>query len=334
MNQDQNATAQEQSSEPEDLRSQITKAFDEIQARESEAQPKEVAPELERKLSEPVHQADTHLDGQQSEQTDKVAAEPKKHAVPQSWKKEAHAHWDKIPDEVKEYISQREAQIHKGLTSMDEERSFGKAMKETITPYLAMIQSEGGNPLTAVQSLLATAYTLRTADPAKKHQLFSALAQQYGVNVAALNQPQPRIDPTIAALQQQIGALQSTMVQKEQQAQQHMQAQLQGQISNFAQAKPDFEILRPTMAAMLRSGQAKDLDSAYDMARRIHPDTAQSWIAEQTAKSQKTAQSEKAKSAGVSVRGSAASTPPQDGPAPSLREELERQFRAATNRRI
>src|ERR1700744_2531344 len=81
--------------------------------------------------------------------------------MPASLKREFGDKWKTLPRDVQEFWADREKTIHQGFTKMDDERSFAKSMREVITPYQAMIQAEGSDPVTATKTLLNFAYTMR-----------------------------------------------------------------------------------------------------------------------------------------------------------------------------
>ena len=55
-------------------------------------------------------------------------------------------------------------------------------------------------------------------------------------------------------------------IQRSQAAEQQRAA---AQVEAFGRDKPDFAALRPTMAALVQAGEARDLEGAYDLARRV-----------------------------------------------------------------
>lgn len=197
---------------------------------------------------------------------------------PEAWSAADKAEWDKIPPHIQASIARREADIHKGFTRQDEERQFGRELRNVINPYMPVITAEGGNPIAAVQNLLNSAYVLRVAEPAQKAAMIQQLCQQFNVPmelVAQPPQPQDPMHPVLHQLQQQIAELRGSRQQEMQQRQQAEEAALQTQVQAFA-ADPSrihFEKVRPHMAALLQSGLAKDLADAYDQAVRANPET-------------------------------------------------------------
>lgn len=260
-------------------------------------------------------------------------------APPPNLRPELRAAWDAAPPELRKYIADREAEVHKGFTRMDEERQFGKTMRETISPYAAMIQSEGGDPASAVKALLNTAYILRSGSVQQKVTALQAVAQQYGIPLDSVQQlqHQQRVDPHVAALQQQVQQLTQSQQRQQQEREQAEQVHTTTTIQAFAAAPghEHFEQVKPYMAALLEKDLATDLQDAYDKAIWARPDLRQSVLAaqqqtaEQARVTQAQARAAAAKQAAVSVAGTPGVSVPVGAPDRSLREELRANLRAA-----
>jgi hypothetical protein len=213
----------------------------------------------------------------QSEVTEEKPAEPEIEA-PQAWDATAKEKFKTLPKDVQEFIRNREDEIHKGFTKQDEERTFGKKIKDVVTPYMAVIQAEGGTPETAVRDLLNTAYSLRTGTPQQKAELVRSICQQYGVPLEYLGQQQQQtyVDPSIAAMQQQLEQLRQQAnpdVIKKQLQEQFENDKVLSEVNAFASnpANEYYETVKPIMASLLTSGAASDLKEAYEMACKAHP---------------------------------------------------------------
>ena len=256
---------------------------------------------------------------------------------PTSWSAEAKAAWSTLPPNLQAEIARREAEVHKGFTKQDDERSFGKLMKDVVTPYLAIIQAEGGTPDRAVKDLLNTAYLLRTAPVAQKAALIAQTAQQFGVPLEMLTQSQQgqaQVPPIVAELQRQIDELRQGRQQQE-------HALLANEITAFSSepGHEHFEAVKAHMAALLQSGLAQGLKDAYDQAVWAQPDLRSTLLAQQqlTAEEQRKAEqraaAQKARTVGSSVSGGPGSGSPANVNAErSLADELRANLRAATGR--
>ena len=101
-------------------------------------------------------------------------------------------------------------------------------------------------------------------------------------------------------MQQQIAQLQGTIQNQQQQAQNMQKQEVQTLIDNFQTAKdedgnlkhPHFEAVQNQMAALVGSGQAKDIAEAYDMAVFANPSTRAKVLEEQAKQKEEQAKKE------------------------------------------
>ena len=342
-------TPDEPAAEPQQsLRETLIKARDEAVERETvkveSAKPKTGSRQTAGKLSLPNKTENQGSHTATAENATAIAVQAK---APAAWKPEMRGDFEKLPPSVQKYITEREEEVHRGFTKLDEERNLGKSVKDVIQPYMPIINAEGGTPLTAIKTLLNTAYILRTAPPTQKVQLFKELAQQYGVNLQSVVQPAQQVHPVVQSLQDRIAQLEGTLNQqatREQQAQYELQQREQGTvnslISEFSSnpANVHFEAVRPVMAALLESGVAKDLQDAYDRAIYASPEIRQQILEadrlenEQRRKTEAQTKTNAARRAGASVNGAPGVTVPNNGsPNRTLREEILANLRAATS---
>ncbi len=186
---------------------------------------------------------------------------------------------------------------------------------ETYKPFYA---ARGIAPEQAVRSLFEAQKVLEER-PVEAIQI---LARQYGVDLtkfapqpqqqvpAPAAQPQPN-DP-VTALQRQVDELTQFIVSQQQKAQEAESATVAESIQSFASdpKHPHFPAVRTAMGALMQAGVAKDMETAYEMACRAHPEV---WKAIQTAEAETKAKAEQdarakaaaaAKAKAVSVRGS------------------------------
>lgn len=243
--------------------------------------------------------------------------------------------------ELRAWIEGREADTHKQFTRNDEERNLGKAMKDVITPYMPTILAQGGTPVSAIQSLLQTAYVLNTAGPEQKAQLLRQLAQQYNIPVDGLASPPPFVDPALETLQQRLDRLEGQRNAEALASRQREDAATVSEITTFA-AQPGrehFEQVKGHMAALLSQGLAKDLTDAYDQAIWARPDLRSTLLAsrEKEAEQQRAEAAKQRADAAKRASGSVVGGPGATSPAApqqnrSLEDELRAQIKAAGGR--
>lgn len=222
--------------------------------------------------------------------------------APNTWTPSAKAKFATLEPDVQAEIMKRETDMARAITLHDQDRSFGKTVKDVVTPYLPMIQAEGATPETAIQSLLNTAYRLRTSSPQEKGVLLANLARQYGADMSAFSgdQEQAQIDPTVAALQSKLQQLEGFITQQHTQQQTVAEQNLLRDINAFQAdpAHPHFEKVGQDMAGLIKAGLAANLQEAYDKAIYMHPEVRQQVIsASQTEAQRKQIEEAKQKAA-------------------------------------
>lgn len=260
--------------------------------------------------------------------------------APSSWKPAAQEAFLKAdrgealtPEEIKLLTAEaerRESDFHKGVSEFKSHSERAKAYDAAIAPYQQHLQRLGVDAPTAINALMRADMTLRTSDPATKAQYFAQLAREYGIDLGQVQQPQPQ-DPQTQYLMQQLQELRQSQQLWQNQVQQQEQMRAQQELQSFATAeKPHFDAVRNDMADLLETGKAKDLNEAYEMAVWMRADVRQSLIEKQLADAQKKAmeqaQTQRAKTAAVGVKGSSpvgAGGQPVNG---SLRDILAAQF--------
>lgn len=238
--------------------------------------------------------------------------------APQYAKKAVKENWSSLPAEVRQELHEREKEVHQQFTRFDEERNFGKAVKQVVAPYEGFIKSLGADPVQAFDYLIRTDYNLRTAPPEQRKAMFLQAAKDYGIEfndagygIDAPANGTPAADPRIETLQERINRLEFERNNDIQAAQERERQTLDQQIESFASdpAHAYFDRLRPMMAALLQSGQAENLDKAYEMALFADPETRALHLAatreaeERKRTAAATAQAQAARNASVSVTG-------------------------------
>lgn len=320
------------------VREHIKEAMNEVKEKTESIPDKIIEPKIEKTGA----QIDKLTKNPQKAPLNKTANEIKPIvAAPDSLPGDIKSEWSKLDPKIQSALVKREADIHKGLTTMDEERSFAKEMQKTILPYMPLINMSQSTPAKAVTELLNYAQILQTGTPQSKGQLLHQLAQRWGADMRMTPQAAQQPQNQISAVQQELQRLRDQVAkQPELIKQQQETAQLKAVIDAFS-ADPKnshYERVKPVMAALLSSGQAKDMQDAYDKACYADPDIRSTLLAEkQKADEAKRIADIKAKSvtarnASVSVKGSSSlngAALPQVKR--SLREELQHNLRAVTH---
>lgn len=213
----------------------------------------------------------------QDEQPAPVPTKPR----PSSWKKDYDEHWTKLDPSLQDYIAQREQEYAKGVSTYKQNWDQAAPLYEAMQPFMPLLQQNNIDPKQWISNLGNAHRMLAQGSDDEKLRMFAQLATDYGVPLGALTGQQSGIDPQFSHLAQKLGQMENRWSQFEQQREQQENAALQNDISAFSQKAPYFEQVRETMAGLLQSGVAQDLQSAYDKAIRLHDDIWQQQQAEQ-----------------------------------------------------
>jgi hypothetical protein len=322
----------------DDLRSSLESAF----ADAAETSTNEAAKEAPQEAVEtPIERADRVRDesGRFAKKDDPAPVEqvaevptevpevPVKRA-PSSWKKETQAEWEKLPSHVQDDVLRREADFHRGIEQYKQHAQRAQSYDQAIAPYQRTLQQMGVAPEQAIGALFKADDLLRNSAPHEKAAYFAQLAQDYGVQIADIQQP-PQVDQAYQQLLNEVRSLKQTEAQREQQRQQQEAQTLNSTIAQFSEGKQHFDAVREDMAALLQAGRAPDLETAYDMAIWARPDLRTGLLQQQTQAAEERAraamQQKRALSASVSVKGSSPVSTNSANPT-DLRALLESQF--------
>lgn len=233
----------------------------------------------------------------------KVETKPR----PSSWKKDYEEHWGKLDPTLQDYIQQREADYAKGVSTYKNQWDMAQPIVEAIRPFEPLLREHGVAPQQWVTQLGNAHAQLVKGTPEQKLEMFAQLANDYGVNLGALT-GQTGYDPQFSQLAQELNQIKNQWSSFQSAQEQQEQVQLQNEIESFKNDKPYFDEVRETMAGLLQSGMADDLQSAYDKAIRLNDDVFQRVSAEQAQKSE-AAQREKVAAAKAKVLSPKSTTP-------------------------
>jgi hypothetical protein len=261
-------------SEQNTLRDQLSQAFD-----KHEETPVVETPVVETQPVETAEQAAERVRDEKGrfapkqETTPPVEVQPQEVPVevqevqrpqrPTSWKKDYWDHWDKLDPKLAEYLSQREQEYAKGVSTYKNEWDRAKPLMEALAPFQPLLQQYNVNPAQWIQNLGSAHQKLVLGSPQEKLQMFAKLAQDYGVNLQALLGGEQQYIPPTFPTQFDI----KKTVQDEFEQMQAQQALIQ--FEQEAPTKyPHYEQVKSRMAGLLQAGLANDLPDAYEQAVR------------------------------------------------------------------
>lgn len=250
----------------------------------------------------PKQPSEASVDNYEQEEP-KVEAKPR----PSSWKKDYEEHWGKLDPTLQDYIQQREADYAKGVSTYKNQWDMAAPIVEAIKPFESSLRENNLSPAQWISNLGNAHAKLVYGSPEQKLEMFAQLANEYGVNLGALT-GQTGYDPQFSQLAQELNQIKNQWSSFQSSQEQQEQIQLQNEITSFSTDKPYFDEVRETMAGLLQSGMADDLQSAYDKAIRLNDDVFQRVSAEQAQKSE-AAQREKVAQAKAKVLSPKSTTP-------------------------
>jgi hypothetical protein len=198
---------------------------------------------------------------------------------PSSWKKEMWDRWEKLDPETAEYIHKREQEFSKGVSTYKQEWDNAKPILDAMAPFQQILQQNNIHPAQWISNLGNAHRMLALGSPEQKLQMFRRLAQDYQIPIQGLTQEKPpEFIQYLNPLQEKINQLEGQLHSYTSRAEQDQQSTINREIDRIAQEKdaqgnfvrPNFEEVRETMAGLLQSGLADDLQSAYEAAIR-HP---------------------------------------------------------------
>lgn len=230
---------------------------------------------------------------------------------PASWKAEAKAIFNDLPPLAREEIARRELDMQRGAELLKVRLAHYAPLDEILAPRQEKLSLNGHTNATYIRALVAADDML--SNPATAAQAMAQLAQMYGIPYGQGQAPAPQSqDPGLQTVFQQIQTLEQRLQAKEQAEQEVANHTCRTQIDAF-QADPKnlyFEDVKPQMAVLLKSGEAQDLQDAYDKACWMQPNIRALVLADQkkaeqaAATTEARAKVEAAKRASGSVVGS------------------------------
>lgn len=209
-----------------------------------------------------------------------------------------------------------------------------QAVKNLVNLYTASVQDPVGF-LTG----LGQRYAPTLADPAQRAALVEAFARGLGVDIRGEAPPQPNGQANGATnpIEQRLASIEQTIQAQREQQVQSLVARAQASIQEFVGAKddkgqplhPHFERVKGTMAALMQSGSAKNLENAYAQAVWTVPELRESLTKAQQAQQAQAAAEQRRQGiakarAAQTPRTTSVPTPPEDISKLGLGEQLDR----------
>ncbi len=196
-----------------------------------------------------------------------AAPEPVQSAIdaPQSLPDDVKKVWSSLPPAVQQAWSKRESEATQKITTDGQRIKDLSSYEEALRPFQARLQQVNAPPQEYIRRL-AQADSLLATNPAQGIQ---EVARLYGIDLRQMLTGQP--DPS-SALTTKISELESRLADREKADEQARLNDATQRIEQFKKDRPYFDDATDMMDKLIRSGAAKGLDDAYDMAINAHPD--------------------------------------------------------------
>lgn len=233
---------------------------------------------------------------------------------PSSWSADAKTAWSQIPPSIQAEVVKREREINEGGRQWSEQK---RNYEQALSPVQPLAQQYGMPHHEVVARLVSVEQ--RLADPAQAPQVIGELINAYltqkGIRfdpAALVNSsqqpqsraPEPRFDPSVVE-----------RIVDERLTQAESQRTISSLIRDFAGEKDGggklvhehFDAVKTLMGNLIASGQATDMQDAYDRAVWSNPDIRSQLLAAQArtvpSVDQEKLRTAKARKAAVSVSG-------------------------------
>lgn len=208
--------------------------------------------------------------------------------VPQSWKKEMHPIWNKLAkgepmtkEEARtaaKYYNEREQQMLNGLTGYKTDAEYGRSLKQVISQYQDVLESQGIDAAKAVNYLFAAHKQLSSGTAEQRRAYFDHLARSYGIQLGPqpeVPQEQQILQQALTPLQQRLERFEQSMMQREQAEFEARKQQALNEVEKFASdpGHPYFDELQEEILPYIQQGLP--LAQAYEKAVWSNPVTRQ-----------------------------------------------------------
>lgn len=256
--------------------------------------------------------------------------------IPIGWKGGAAA-WHAQAPEVKQYVADTIRNASMKIEQQAPAVKFANEVANVFRPHEGFLRAHNATPVAAAQYLMDGYVMLKTGSPAQRAQVIQNLAAEAGVDLASIQAGDvPKVDPEVQRLRDELQQVTSFLQNQQHTAKSAEEAQLASELQTFQNdpAHEHFETVRGDMGALMLSGQAKDLQDAYDKACWANPEIRSSLVNKQIAQEseRRKKEAEAAQRAAVSITGAPTGAGPSNLGDMDLRQAIEHQMLAAGGR--
>src|SRR6267154_72835 len=200
---------------------------------------------------------------------------------PKSWKADLASHWDKMPRELQDYVTNtREKDYLNGLEQYKQGHQAYAQFHEVLQPYMPRITALGMHPAEAVRALMNADWALSQGTPEQRAAMLAQICQNYGIDPRTIavgagdpNAPQPTA--TELELRKKYDGLESNLQGFMQSQIAEKRSGIDKEVAAFAAdpAHPHFDAVADHIVRLLNADRNLSLQDAYDQAVWANPTT-------------------------------------------------------------
>lgn len=192
-----------------------------------------------------------------------------------NWYKDEWGAWDKYPEAFRNALRDQERAAQQGIEKFSTAAKAWEPLNEVLKPFEAQLKAQGQTPQQFIGGLV-NIYGYLQQDPVQALDWLAqnTLGQGWTIReLARWMEEQGHQGHKVDPLQQELAALKQQVQQLSQAPQTQAREAANRQIAEWAKDKPDFDTVRPIMAALVKQNPEASLDDLYEQARYAHPDT-------------------------------------------------------------
>ena len=197
--------------------------------------------------------------------------EVEKNPAPQSWAKDTHELWDSMTKEQQDQVILRETQMKEGIDVRKEDADLGMKVRDAFKPFDNVLKTNNIDPIAASQRMMATHFKLVSAPLEERKQLFSQLAQSYGITQGEPDEETGKLmnNPFVKNLMNKVSQLEQNVNATQEISLQERKSSIEKKVAAFAEGNPHFNDLEDETARLITAGY--ELEDAYRIAYRASP---------------------------------------------------------------
>lgn len=273
---------------PVSTREALEKATAKVKADAADAKSKEPAAE-KKPIDAKAEKAPVSAEPRPKEPAKPVQSQPvqdeqksaSRTTAPERFSPDAKAAWEAAPEPIK-------AEVHRAIRELEQGHGKYKADAEAYSQVRevdTLAKQHGTSIKNVMDQYVGLERGLTSQDGQTKAQTITHVLQYAGLTPHqyaswVLGQPQEQRqsqnDATVMSLQQELAGLKQQLGGVTTTIQDQRQNAILQDLAEFAKAHPRFDELGDTIAKLIDTGMAADVNEAYEMANRLNPGAAPS----------------------------------------------------------